>query len=102
MWRNLLVTLDGELFLTPKQREELCTDLSQNWDDAWTVSLALTSTNERGLIVAVPDELIMPHLDPLQRLLWRRLPKTGKLICALDQTAFLGLPPLDAADLDPR
>jgi hypothetical protein len=100
--RNLLVTLDGELFLTPKQREELNTDLSQNWDDAWTVSLALTSTNERGLIPAVPDELMMPHLDPLQRLLWRRLPKTGKLIWRLDQTAFLGLPPLDAADLDTR
>jgi hypothetical protein len=100
--RNLLVTLDGELLLTPKQREELCTALSQNWDDAWTVSLATTSTNERGLIPAVPDELMMPHLDALQCLLWRRLPKTGKLIWRLDQTAFLGLPPLDAGDLDVR
>jgi hypothetical protein len=100
--RNLLVTLDDELFLTPKQREELCFDLSQNWDEAWTVTLALTSTNERGLIPAVPDELMMPHLDPLQRLLWRRLPKTGKIVWRLDQTAFLGLPPLDAANLDAR
>lgn len=96
--RSLLVTLDGELFLTTRQRDELCADLAQNWDEAWTATIALTSTNDRGVIPAVPDELILPHLDPLQRLLWRRLPKTGKINWPLDQTAFLGLLPFDKAE----
>ncbi len=96
--RSLLVTLDGELFLTTRQRDELCADLAQNWDEAWTATIALTSTNDGGVIPAVPDELILPHLDPLQRLLWRRLPKTGKINWPLDQTAFLGLLPLDKAE----
>jgi hypothetical protein len=89
--RNLVVTLDHELCLTAQQRERLGTELTENWDDAWNVSVILTSTEEQALIPMVPDELIVSHLDALQRLLWKRLAKRGKVIWSLDETAFLGL-----------
>jgi DNA-directed RNA polymerase specialized sigma subunit len=98
--RNLVVRLDRELCLTARQREKLCAELAGNWDDAWTVSVVMTSMNEQGVIPTVPDELIVPHLDALQRLLWNRLLKRGKIIWRVDETAFLGMTPPDMDDED--
>jgi hypothetical protein len=91
--RNLMVTLDLELFLTAEQRQKLRETLAENWDDAWTVSTALTAVEEQGFIPSIPDELITPHLDVVQKVLWNRLPKRGKIIWGLDETAFLGMMP---------
>jgi hypothetical protein len=88
---NLVVALDQELSLSEWQRQKLCTELADNWDDSWTTTVVLGSTNALGFLPNVPDELIVPYLDAAQRTLWNSLAKRGNMVWAGAAAAFLGM-----------
>ncbi len=96
--RNLVVAIDQELSLTEWQRKKITAELTDNWDDAWTMTVVLGSSSTSGLIPAVPDELIVPYLDAAQRSLWDGLPKRGNMVLGVRTSAFLGMPPLAMDD----
>jgi hypothetical protein len=88
---NLVVALDQELSLSEWQRQKLCTELAENWDDSWTTTVVLGSTNPLGFLPNVPDELVVPYLDAAQRTLWNSLAKRGNMVWAGAAAAFLGM-----------
>jgi hypothetical protein len=96
--RNLVVAIDQELSLTEWQREKITKELTDNWDDAWTMTVVLGSSSNSALIPAVPDELIVPYLDAAQRSLWDGLPKRGNMVLGVRTSAFLGMSPPAADD----
>jgi hypothetical protein len=91
--RNLVVALDQELCLTEWQRQKLGTELAGNWDDSWTMTVVLGSTNNAGFLPNIPDEFIVPYLDATQRSLWNSLPKRGNTVWGIRAAAFLGMTP---------
>jgi hypothetical protein len=94
--RNLVVAIDQELSLTEWQRQKITEELTDNWDDAWTMTVVLGSSSNSALIPAVPDELIVPYLDAAQRSQWDGLPKRGNMVLGVRTSAFLGMsPPAD-------
>jgi hypothetical protein len=90
---NLVVALDQELSLSEWQRQKLCTELADNWDDSWTTTVVLGSTNPLGFLPNVPDELVVPYLDAGQRTLWNSLTKRGNMVWGGAAAAFLGMGP---------
>jgi predicted HicB family RNase H-like nuclease len=88
---NLVVALDQELSLSEWQRQKLCTELADNWDDSWTTTVVLGSTNALGFLPNVPDELVVPYLDAAQRTLWNSLAKRGNMVWGGAAAAFLGM-----------
>jgi hypothetical protein len=94
--RNLVVALDEELCLTAWQREKLYTELSHNWDEAWTMTVVLGAMHMMDMFPSVPDELVVPHLDAAQRALWSHLSnRNNNVFWGLEINAFLGMgPPL--------
>jgi hypothetical protein len=87
--RNLVSAIDCELLLTAEQREHLSADLDAHWRDRWTTPVVLAVT-----FPEVPDELILPHLDAVQRARWSKLPKTDSVSQGLPRDAFLGMNPV--------
>jgi hypothetical protein len=96
--RNLVVAIDQELSLTEWQRQKITKELTDNWDDAWTMTVVLGSSSNTALIPAVPDELIVPYLDAAQRSQWDGLPKRGNMVLGVRTSAFLGMPAPAADD----
>jgi hypothetical protein len=89
---NLVVRLDEELSLTEWQRQKLCTELTDNWDDSWTMTAVMASTNSVGFIPSIPDELVVPYLDASQRTLWNSVQKMGNnIVWGGAAGAFLGM-----------
>jgi hypothetical protein len=91
--RNLVVALDEELSLTEWQRQKLFTELSDNWDESWTLSVVIVSTRTYQMLPNVPDELVVPYLDAAQRTLWNGLSKGGNVFFGIEFAAFLGMGP---------
>jgi hypothetical protein len=91
--RNLVVALDEELSLTEWQRQKLFTELSDNWDDSWTLGVVLVATRTYQMLPNVPDELVVPYLDAAQRTLWNGLSKGNNTFWGVEFAAFLGMGP---------
>ena len=91
--RNLVVALDEELSLTGWQRQKLYTELSDNWDESWTLGVVVLSTRTMQMLPNVPDELVVPYLDAAQRTLWNSLSKGGNVFWGVEFAAFLGMGP---------
>ena len=91
--RNLVVVIDQELSLTEWQRQKITKELTDNWDDAWTMTVVLGSSSNSALIPAVPDELIVPYLDAAQRSLWDGLPKRGNMVLGSSHQRIFGNEP---------
>jgi hypothetical protein len=89
--RNLVVRLDEELSLTEWQRQKLSKELTDNWDDSWTTTTVMASTNSLGFLANIPDEFIAPYLDAAQRTLWNSVPKAGHMVWGGAAGAFLGM-----------
>ncbi|HET6324299.1 MAG TPA: hypothetical protein VFG04_06330 [Planctomycetaceae bacterium] len=93
--RNLVVAFDEHLSLTEWQRQKLSAELAHNWDDSWTIAVALGAGQMVDMLPNVPDELVVPYLDATQRTLWNNLPKRTTVFWGVDMSAFLGIgPPL--------
>jgi hypothetical protein len=72
--RNLVGKLDRELVLSEAQREKFLEVLKDKWDDAWGRSMQLFIYGEQYYPL-IPDSIVLPHLDAMQKEIWRGLPK---------------------------
>ncbi len=70
----LVATLDRELQLTDRQRDQLMKSLSSNWDSLWYAALELTLAG-RPCVPRIPDDLVIPYLSETQRAIWGRMYK---------------------------
>ncbi len=82
----LVATIDRELLLSGRQREQIAGSLASRWDVRWYDTLELALGGHR-VIPDVPDRLLTPHLSPSQQDAWRRLPKSRNRLwgVAIDQ-----------------
>jgi hypothetical protein len=64
----IVAVLDGELFLTAKQREQIERSLLETWDDAMASSLeGMHWVDDRRVFPGLPADCISPHLSEAQR-----------------------------------
>ena len=70
----LVATLDRELQLTGRQRDQLTQSLSAHWDGLWYSALELT-LGGNPCAPRIPDELVKPYLSETQQVIWRRMYK---------------------------
>jgi hypothetical protein len=70
----LVATLDRDLRLTGRQRDQLAQSLSAHWDDLWYSSLELT-LGGTPCVPRIPDELLKPYLSEAQQGIWSRMYK---------------------------
>lgn len=74
--RNLVVRIDSQLPLTPKQRDGLTAAFVEQWDEISHLSLNDVLEDD-GRIPPVPNEVVSPFLTAAQRTRWARLKKTS-------------------------
>jgi hypothetical protein len=70
----LVATLDRELRLTGRQRDQLAQSLSAHWDGQWYSALELT-IGGNPCVSQIPDELVKPYLSEIQQGIWSRMYK---------------------------
>jgi len=78
---NLLAKLDKALVLTPQQRAKLGEMLENNWNDSWGQMQWLMLGGQH--FPPLPDDKILPVLNPTQKAVWRGTPK-GNIHSAFD------------------
>jgi hypothetical protein len=98
--RCLVATLDRELCLSARQREELRASFSAKWDDAWTQVVEMGTQQGQSYIPSIPDDLIEPHLDTAQTDVWQNMQKLGNVNWGFQafQNGMLGMPLADPED----
>jgi hypothetical protein len=67
--RTLVAKLDQDLLLNPQQREKIAAAMAEHWDDGWCQSLETLLYGDQ-FFPRLPDEVVVPHLDPKQRDIW--------------------------------
>jgi hypothetical protein len=83
---NLVTRIDNELILSPEQRDNIKTSLTEHWNKSWQTQLEMF-VHGMDMWPAVPDQWIRPHLSPVQQIAWGRLNKQQN-----GQTFFAGFP----------
>ena len=69
--RGIVAVLDGELFLTAAQREQIERSLLEKWNDSMMVSLeGMHFVDNRRVFPGLPADCISPHLTESQRKLF--------------------------------
>ena len=69
--RGIVAVLDGELFLTVAQREQIERSLLEKWNDSMMVSLeGMHFVDNRRVFPGLPADCISPHLTESQRKLF--------------------------------
>ena len=66
--------LDGILYLTQEQREKISAALEQNWKDEWEQWMMIHQYAGQYFPM-IPDQHVVPHLNPDQQAVWRGLQK---------------------------
>lgn len=66
--------LDGTLYLTPRQRDEITESLTKNWQEAWESWLMMQVYGDR-YFPTIPDQFVVRALNPDQVAVWRGLQK---------------------------
>jgi hypothetical protein len=66
---TLVAKLDQDLLLNPQQREKIAAAMAEHWDDGWCQSLETLLYGDQ-FFPRLPDNVIVPHLDPKQRDIW--------------------------------
>jgi hypothetical protein len=65
---EIVSVLDGELFLTARQREQIERSLLEKWDDSMALSLeGMHWVDDRRVFPGLPTDCISPHLSEAQR-----------------------------------
>ncbi|MBI2823781.1 MAG: hypothetical protein HYX69_03705 [Planctomycetia bacterium] len=67
--------LDGTLFLTAEQREEITASIAANWQDAWEQWLMAGYGDQ--YFPMIPDKAVVPHLTGEQKSVWNGLQKVA-------------------------
>lgn len=66
--REIVAVLDGELFLTTRQRQQIERSLLEKWDDAMTLALeGMHWADDRRVFPGLPADCVSPHLTDAQR-----------------------------------
>jgi hypothetical protein len=73
---DFVALLDQQLDFSESQRKSLVAALTANWKPDWSQMVELAVRNGDNHMPPIPDNLILPLLDPAQARLWSRLPKT--------------------------
>jgi hypothetical protein len=73
---DFVALLDQQLDFSESQRKTLVAALTVNWKPDWSQMVELAVRNGDDHVPPIPDNLILPLLDPVQARLWSRLPKT--------------------------
>jgi hypothetical protein len=76
---NLVVRLDERLVLTAEQREKLVEELTRNYHAGWGQSLEVIQNN-RQYLPSIPDQQILPILNPRQKTIWHGAQKLGHVV----------------------
>ena len=85
--RNLIVKLDGVLWLTTEQRERLRESLSSHWNREWCPSLQVFRYEQ--YIPDIPDEYLVPFLSSSQKEAWQGLQKTASSTIGISFGSYL-------------
>jgi hypothetical protein len=96
---NLVAKIDGELMLSPEQRDKLTESLSKNWQKSWAPQLE-TFMFGGDYWPNVPDQFVNPHLTAAQQVAWSKILKqSGNVFWG---GAFFGMDGqvIDDIDLD--
>jgi hypothetical protein len=65
---EIVSVLDGELFLTARQREQIERSLLEKWEEAMALSLeGVHWVDDRRVFPGLPTDCISPHLSEAQR-----------------------------------
>lgn len=95
---NIVCKLDQELILTAEQREKLSEAMTKGWQDSWGGSLEMFMYGNEYLPV-LPDKIVMPILDPIQKKVWTTAQKT-QMNSFFNGMGFLGGVEMDADPID--
>jgi hypothetical protein len=68
--RILVAKLDGKLFVSPLQRDQLSASLSSHWSDAWLRQSFAIFSDSDDQFPQVPDQHITPFLTKTQKEFW--------------------------------
>lgn len=71
---NVVSRLDGILFLSPQQRDELTAALDKNWQVEWENWLMM-AVYAHQYVPMIPDQHIVKHLNAEQKSVWNSLQK---------------------------
>jgi hypothetical protein len=98
---NLVVFLDRELSLSPKQRDAIQRSLMENWDDGWSQTVEVGAMRGQNYVPSIPDEVIESHLDATQIEVWESMTKIGNLNWGfqVSRLGWFGMP-VDEQDQD--
>ncbi len=75
---NLVAILDEELSLTAEQRASIAGAMTAKWNDAWCGSPQVLLYGSQ-YFPSIPDDIIMPALNPTQRQAWEKRQKFGNV-----------------------
>ena len=73
---SAIARLDSALSLTKEQREKLDEAISTKWRDEWEQWLMVSRYGDQ-YFPQVPQDVVIPHLDSEQRVVWNSLQKIG-------------------------
>jgi hypothetical protein len=96
---NLVARLDQNLSLSGEQREKIGAALGEKWDESWSQNLEMFMRLADQYVPSIPDDRIVPFLDPTQRQLWSGLQKIGSINFGFS-FALNGVPGNDDGPLD--
>jgi hypothetical protein len=66
--------LDDSLYLSDEQRNEISRSLADHWQTAWESWMQLRYARN---LPAMPDDVVLPYLDPDQKQAWGKIPKAN-------------------------
>jgi hypothetical protein len=96
---NLVAKMDGELMLSPEQREKLTDSLSSHWQKSWAPQLEMFAFG-MDIWPNVPDQWVRPHLTAAQQVAWSRLNKQSGQMFFGGQFFGMAGQVIDDIDLD--
>lgn len=95
---NFVAKLDGDLVLTPEQRQKLAQAFAENWKESWGQSLHLLQ-NLDNLFPNVPDQVVAPILTKEQMEVWKRTPRNDNVFWGFNFGGMIQNDPLDDPEL---
>jgi hypothetical protein len=96
---NIVAQMDQRLQLTVDQRRKISESLRQKWRDEWAPPIQLFVQLPQ-YAPAFPDEHVLGHLSPEQRLAWQQVQKISARGMAFGEGMFGGRnEPIDDIDL---
>ena len=71
---SVVSRLDGNLYLTPKQRDAIVDSIASNWQEKWEQWLMFSAYGNE-YFPTIPDKIIVPQLNAEQKSVWNGLQK---------------------------